>query len=303
MRGRAAPERPRAAPSAAPAGAATAAALALTLLLWSSAFPGIRLAVRHFSPGPLALLRFLSASAALAAWALLTRPALPERRQWGRVALVGFTGVALYHTFLNLGLTSVSAGAGSLLVNTAPIFAALLAALMLREQVRPRAWAGLALSMTGAALIAFGEGRALRLAPGVLFLLGAALAWAWNIVLQKPLLTRWRPAPLAACSVFIGTVALLVFLPGLAAELPAAPTGATLTVVYLGVFPIAVAYATWAYALSRLPASHAASFLYLVPVMAAAFAWLWLRELPSAMTVAGGCVALGGVVLVNLRTR
>lgn len=303
MRGRAAAERPGAAPSAAPAGAATAAALAVTLLLWSSAFPGIRLAVRHFSPGPLALLRFLSASAALAVWALLARPALPERRQWGRVALVGFTGVALYHTFLNLGLASVSAGAGSLLVNTAPVFAALLAALLLRESVGPRAWAGLALSMTGAALIAFGEGKALRLAPGVLFLLGAALAWAWNIVLQKPLLAGWRPAPLVACSVFIGTAALLVFLPGLAAELPTAPTGATLTVVYLGVFPIAVAYATWAYALSRLPASRAASFLYLVPVMAAAFAWRWLGELPSAMTVAGGCVALGGVVLVNLRTR
>jgi drug/metabolite transporter (DMT)-like permease len=69
--------------------------------------------------------------------------------------------------------------------------------------------------------------------------------------------------------------------------------------VYLGVFPGAVAYACWAYVLSRMPAGRASSSLYLVPPIAVIIGWLVLGERPGALALAGGAVALGGVALVS----
>ncbi len=73
--------------------------------------------------------------------------------------------------------------------------------------------------------------------------------------------------------------------------------------VYLGLFPTAIAYVAYAYALSRMPASRTASFLYLVPALAFLIAWIWLGEVPPALSVVGGVVTLAGVLLVNRRSR
>jgi drug/metabolite transporter (DMT)-like permease len=78
---------------------------------------------------------------------------------------------------------------------------------------------------------------------------------------------------------------------------------ATIAVVYLGVFPSAIAYATWAYVLAQIPASRAATLLYLVPVLAIGAAWVWLSEVPTVMSLIGGAIVLSGVVLVNTRRR
>jgi drug/metabolite transporter (DMT)-like permease len=73
--------------------------------------------------------------------------------------------------------------------------------------------------------------------------------------------------------------------------------------VYLGLFPTALAYVTYAYAMSRMDASVAVSFLYLIPVLAYLIAWVWLGEIPTVLAVVGGSIALAGVLLVNRRSR
>jgi drug/metabolite transporter (DMT)-like permease len=74
-----------------------------------------------------------------------------------------------------------------------------------------------------------------------------------------------------------------------------------LATVYLGIVPTVLAYVLWAIALRRLSASTAASFLYLLPVMAIIIAWVWLGEAPSTLALAGGFLALAGVVIANSR--
>jgi drug/metabolite transporter (DMT)-like permease len=92
-----------------------------------------------------------------------------------------------------------------------------------------------------------------------------------------------------------------VFLPGLVRQFHVAAPPATLAVLYLGVFPAAIAYVLWNYALARMPASLLSSFLYLSPVLASIIAWVWLGEVPALLTILGGAVAILGVILVQTK--
>jgi drug/metabolite transporter (DMT)-like permease len=281
----------------------TLAAIAITLLCWASAFAGIRATLAVYTPGQIALLRFLVASAVLAVYAVLTRMHLPKKQDLGAIATIGFLGITAYHLLLNYGELTVTAGAASLLVNTAPTFTALLAMAFLRERLSLRRWLGIAVSFTGVVLIGGGEARGLSFNLGSLLILLAAVCISGYMILQKPYLKKYSALQLTTYVIWAGTIFLLPFLPSLMKAMATAPMSATIAVVYLGVFPSAIAYATWAYVLAQIPASRAATLLYLVPVLAIGAAWVWLSEVPTVMSLIGGAIVLSGVVLVNTRRR
>ncbi|MCX6361888.1 MAG: DMT family transporter [Armatimonadetes bacterium] len=279
-------------------------AFVVTILLWGSAFPAIRYAVRFFSPAHLTLLRFLFGCAAMTIIAVVGRVPIPPARLLPRVALIGVMGSVGYHLALNFGLRTVSAAAGSLIVNLSPVLTAILARTYLRERMAMRGWSGLALAVAGGAVIASGELAArkvgVRMAPtGVLLLLFCACCWSVVIIIQKPLMQRVSPSQVGIWSVLIGAVPLLAFSGGLPASVASAPREALAAVAYLGIGPIGVAYLTWNYCLHRLPASKLSAATYVLPAVAMLVAWVWPGEAPKAATVAGGGIALLGVVLVT----
>ncbi len=277
----------------------TITVLVLTLVLWSSAFAGIRVGLRGFSPGHLALLRFLVASAGFAVYALAARMRLPDRRDLPMLILSGLLGISIYHVALNMGEQTVKAGAASLLVNTQPVFAALLAPVFLGERIKPWGWLGILISFAGAAFIAVGEGGGFHMASGAALILVAAISSAFYTIVQKSLLRRYSALQFTAFAMWTGSAALLVYAPGMVKAISNAPASCIWAVVFLGVFPGALSYLGWAHVMTRLPASRAVSFFYVVPVMAVAVAWVWLGEVPGALTIVGGALALVGVSLVN----
>lgn len=278
-------------------------ALGVTVVLWASAFAGIRAVLGQYSPGELALLRFLVASAALGVYAAASRMPLPRRHDLPKILLLGLLGVTIYHLGLNYGEVTVTAGAASLMIAAVPIFTALLAVAFLKERLRPVGWAGILVSFAGVALVSLGEGEGVGFDPRAVLVLLAAVSGAHYFVLQKPLLRVYGSLRLTTYAIWAGTVPLLVFLPGTLRSVGTASFAATISVVYLGVFPAAIAYLTWNYALARSPASLVASFLYLPPVLTILIAWVWIGELPTALTVVGGAVAVLGVFVVNTRGR
>lgn len=279
--------------------AKTLICIALTLVLWASAFAGIRAGLTAYDPATMALLRFGVASAVLAIYALITRMRLPARQDLPRIAFAGFLGITVYHLALNYGEQSVEAGAASLLVASAPVWTSLLATFFLGERLRVVGWAGIALSFLGAALISLGQGEGLSLNLGVGLVLLASISQGTYFVVQKPVLRTYQAVEVVSYVTWAGTLVLLIFLPGLLADMQAAPMDATLAVVYMGIGPGAIAYGAWAYVLSRMQASTASSFLYIVPVIAFVIAWFWLGEVPTYISIVGGALALAGVALVN----
>ncbi|NLE74300.1 MAG: EamA family transporter [Actinobacteria bacterium] len=276
-------------------------AIAVTLTLWSSAFTGIRIGLEAFSPGNLALLRFLSASAALLVFAVIRRMPLPALRDIPSMLLIGLFGITIYHTALNYAEVRVSAGAAGILIASSPVFTALLATAFLGERLRLVGWLGIALSFGGSALVALSAGEGFGFEPHAMLVLLSALSGAIYFVMLKPLLSRYSPLQLSTYAIWAGTLLLCVFFPGLPQAVNVAPVGTILTVVYLGVFPGAIAYITWAYALSRTPASLLATYQYLIPVLAVLIAWAWRSETPRAVALLGGAISLVGVILVNKR--
>jgi drug/metabolite transporter (DMT)-like permease len=286
-------------------------AIAVTLLLWASAFAGIRAGMRltpaglpgvdGYGPGEVALLRFGTASVVLALYAVLTRMRLPDKRDLGRIAIAGLTGITIYHVALNFGEMTVQAGAASLLIAAGPVFTALMSTAFLGERLTVFGWLGIAVAFVGVAIISLSQGTGLSFDPGALLILLAAVSTSVFFIVSKKPLSHYSALEFTSYSIWAGTIPLLYFAPGLVAQFPTAAPSATIAIVYLGIFPAAIAYVLWNYALARMPASILSSFLYLAPVLAMAIAWVWLGELPTVLTIVGGVVAILGVVVVQTK--
>jgi drug/metabolite transporter (DMT)-like permease len=282
------------------ANAAAIFAVAVTVLSWGSAFPLIRLGMRDLGALELAAARFAVASALALLWLAIRRPPPPTRADAGRFLVCGLIGISLYNGLLNEGELTVSAGAAAFIVNIAPILTAILATVFLRERFSAWGWGGALTSFAGVGLIALGQPGGLAFGGGASLVAGAALCTASYFVLQRPLVPRYGALACTAYTLLAGALFLLPFLPG-ALPVLAAPGGArtAATVVALGVFPAAIGYAAWTYALGRFGAARAANFLYLVPPVAALVGYAALGESLSALTLVGGAIAILGVVIVN----
>jgi drug/metabolite transporter (DMT)-like permease len=281
-----------------------AIAIGITVLCWASAFVSIRDAGRHLDPGPLTLGRAgIAAVILLAVWAI-RREGLPKRAAWPGILTAGILWFGLYMIALNWGEQLVDAGTAALIVNIGPILIALLGGWFLKEGFPPRLFLGMAVSFAGVAVVSLSMSRdGAASVLGVLLCLVSAITYAISVVVQKPTLKHCTSLQFTAFGNAIAAVLCLPFAPRLFAELDAAPTSATLHVLYLGLFPTALAFLTWGYALRFTTAGKLGATTYVVPAIVVGLSWIFLDEIPTWLTLAGGALALVGVGISRSRGR
>ena len=160
------------------------------------------------------------------------------------------------------------------------------------------------LVLTWGVLIGLGTGASdLGDGTGVALALVAAVTYAAGVLLQKPALKRLPNAQVTWLGCAIGLVACLPFTGDLIRDLADAPPQGILGMLYLGAIPTALAFSTWAYALSRMPAGQLGVSTYIVPPLAVIMGVLVFQEVPAVLAVVGGVVCLVGVALSRRRTR
>jgi drug/metabolite transporter (DMT)-like permease len=275
-------------------------AVVFTMIVWASAFVAIRAALKGYSPGVVGAFRFAVASVAIIPFFRKSRKM--SKKDFALAILAGVLGISLYNLALNTGETQVNAASASFIGCTSPVFTALLASVVLAEKITPRIFVGSWVSLSGTAVIAFGQGK-VQFQPAVLFVVAAAVSQAMFFVIQKPLLRKYAPSELTPIVVWGGAAALSPYFPSLIREAASAPLHASLAVIYLGIFPAAAGYVTWAYVQAHMSATKATSFIYCIPPVSAFLAWVVLREVPSLFVLVGGAIALIGVWLVNSARR
>jgi drug/metabolite transporter (DMT)-like permease len=276
------------------------AAIAMTVLLWGSTFPAIRVALHSFPPPELALLRYAGATLLLGVLALVVRPPRLSLVDLPQAAACGLLGIAGYNLAVNAGQREVQAGIGSFLTNAAPLVTALVAVLR-GERMRALAWGGAASSAIGIMVVVLGEHTPGTSFAGYAWLLGAAVLWASYSMLQHGLSRRYGAIGAVFPACCIGTACLLPWGPSAIHAVARARGLDLLMVAYLVALPTVAGFLAWSYALTRLPVSRLMPWLYAIPIIALVIGWLLLGERPAPIALVGCGLLLGGLILVQMR--
>ncbi|MFI0240600.1 DMT family transporter [Streptomyces sp. NPDC016845] len=276
----------------------TAAAAGLAVVLWASAFVAIRGIGDALSPAPLALLRLGVAAVTLTVLAVVrgTVRVRVSRRAFLLIAAYAVLWLAGYTVALNAGEQHVDAGTAALLVNIAPLLVAVAAGKFLGEAFSRSLVVGSLVALGGTAIIAAGA-SAQRDWAGVLLCLLAAVLYAAGVMVQKVTLRHVDGFTAIWLGCVVATAVLLPWAPQLAGEVREAPVGAVLAAGYLGVFPTAIGFTAWAYALRRMNAGRLSAVTYAVPAVSVLLSWLLLSEIPTTYGLVGGALCLAGVAL------
>lgn len=275
-------------------------AAGVTVLLWASAFVGVRAAGRTLSAGPLALGRLTVGCVALGVVVLARREPLPRRRDLPLLLVCGLLWFGAYNVLLNQAERVVDAGTAAMLINIGPVLIALLSGWLLKEGFPRRLVAGCAVAFAGTIVIGLATStRGLSSGIGALLCVAAAAAYAAGVTSEKPLLGRVSALTVTWAACGIGTIACLPFGPQLIREAGHAGPGALAWTVYLGVFPTAIGFSLWGYALARTTAGRLGVTTYLVPPMAILMGWVMLGDVPPLLAFAGGLLCVGGVAITR----
>lgn len=282
-----------------------------TVVLWGSSFVGIKACLHTFSPGPLALARTLIASLAMLIIFIWQKKHLKQAKvtsiQFAKIAALSILGISCYNYLLNFSEQTLTSATVGFVGGQIPLASTIIATMFLKEQRNLIGWASIAISISGM-LIIFFFNKDINLAKSInstdayfsiTAMVFAIILASLYVSLQKPLLRTINPLSFTCYAIWFATCSLLYFLPQLIAEMHQASIGSLEAILYLGIFPSAIAYFTWSKGLEQMQASKAANLVYFMPLVTIALSWLVLSEEISAISLIGGFIAIVGALINN----
>lgn len=276
--------------------------LLVVVFIWASNFPIAKYGIGGLDIFVFNGIRYLFAFAIVAVMFRLRGTwKTVDASDWRKMIGVGFLAHVIYQLAFIVGLKYTTAGNSAILLATSPLWTVFFSARLHREAIPLQTWLGMILSLIGIALIIVGSGKGLefgsRAILGDLITLIAALLWALNTNLQKPLLVHYSSMQLTLVMIAVGAFAhTLIAMPD-ALSLPWRHLDPKyfLAAIVSGLLTIGVANVMWSYSVKRLGPSRTANVSNLTPVLAFVISYLTLNEQVSALHVVGGAITLTGV--------
>jgi drug/metabolite transporter (DMT)-like permease len=272
--------------------------IALLTLIWGCNWPVLKMGVNEMAPLTFRGLTLPFAAAGMLAVAALSGDSLRvPRAWWGRVAALALFNIAGWNGLVLFGVQQMPAGRSAILAYTMPIWATMIATMVLHEPLSRRKLAGLVLGASGMLLLIGDEVRVIRQAPlGALLILAAAVVWAIGTVLLR----KWKP-PIAQ-NTLSGWMMLAGWLP-LAIAAPFFEThpwtylghlsgGAWFAILYNVFLAGTLAHWAWFTLARTLPVAVSSLSSLPVPVVGVFAGMIFLGERPGAAEF----VALGLVI-------
>ncbi len=276
--------------------------VALAVVLFSTSPVLIRWAAASLTSYEITAGRLLVAGVLVLGLAILRKDRLPSRAEWPKFA--GFGLAAALHFGLYIASLSFTSIAHSLaLIYTAPIFVALFSRLVLKEKLNPRQWTGILVAVVGVALLAGAEVQITsRMIIGDLLALGSAVCFGIYSVAGRSQRNRY---PLISYAGTVYVMATLWLIPTVAVNF--SPGGyswpAVLSVLALGVFPLAIGHTLYNAALRRVSATYVNIIATQEVTGGVILGILLLNEIPTWNSIVGALITLAGILLVVLEPK
>jgi drug/metabolite transporter (DMT)-like permease len=274
-----------------------------TIIFWASAYVFTKVALTHFSAFGLGVLRYLTASFALLLLAVSKKIGFPETKDIPGFFLTGAIGFTLYMTTFNIGSQTLTSSTASVIIATVPVITAFLAGLIFKEILSPWRWFAIFIEFLGILILLLWNGI-FSINAGIIWMLSAALLLSLYNLLQKQYTKKYSPIQSTTYSMIAGTILLLIFLPETIPQIISASKIQTLVIIYLGIFPSAIAYIWWSKALSVAKnTSDVSNYMFLTPLLSTLLGYVIIRETPDVATCIGGVVILIGLILFSICSR
>jgi len=274
-------------------------------VLGSLTFPVAKYGLAYIEPFTFALYRFVISSILLLIFVKLKRHAVPiEKSDIWKIIGLGIIIIPFNQTLYLWGQSLTAAGHGSVLFATVPIWIAFTAMIHLKERLSWRRGVGIVIAMGGVFVIV--TGGAVEIGTeyliGDLIILVAVIAWVYYTILGKPLVEKYGAVRITAYALGSGSLIYLPFGIYMASKFDhaAVPVAAWWSVVYVAIGVSVFAYILWYWVLKYMEASRIAVFHNIQPVIASGVAFIWLGEPMGLSFLAGGAVALVGVIVAEL---
>ncbi len=295
-------------PDAHPMAHALLPILVLTVI-WGCNWPVLKVGVSEIAPLTFRSLTLPFAALGMFAVTRWTGESIRIPRDWwGRVAILAFLNIGAWNGFVLFGVKQLPAGRSAILAYTMPIWATLIATMVLHEPLNKRKLIGLGLGMLGMAILLGDDIRHIRTTPtGALLILVAAISWACGTVLLR----KWKPPfaqnALSGWMMLLGWLPLAILAPFFETHPPSylfALSGKAWLAIAYNIF-LAGTLAHWAwFTLARtLPVAVSSLSSLPVPVVGVFAGMLFLGERPGAAEFTALALVLASLFSVLYQSR
>jgi drug/metabolite transporter (DMT)-like permease len=274
--------------------------LLLLAMLWGGSFLFMRMAAPEFGAMPMVETRVVVASRFLIVLAQREGKVREMLANWRGIAFVGIANSAIPFTLFAFAILSITAGVGSILNATSPLFGALIAFLWLGDRLPALRVLGLVIGFAGVMVLVGGKPSFEAGGDGWAVVLALAASMSYGI---GPNFIKLRLSAVSPLAIATGSqiAASIVVLPLAIAFWPDRPpsAGAWGAAIALGVACTGLAYMLYFRLIANVGPTRAIAVTFLIPAFGMLWGALFLGEPVTAKMIAGCAVVLFGTALAT----